>query len=162
MLTLYIPVRPDEFGQKVASDVKQGFTVKQWNALRTFGVLDARITAVPDASNPALHAGILLCTTYRGGKHQYNRFFWSLLRRPFVALAMASVKPPFQLSEPQWKAVLGEDESPEVLAPLEPLFDDFEKWLAAAELTGTVEAPDQAPCAGGYNQFRLPHAQPAY
>jgi hypothetical protein len=157
MLTLYIPVRADEFAQKVASDVKAGFTERQWNALRTFGVLDARITSVPDPAKPGQFSAILLCTTYRGGKQQYNRFFWSLLRRPFVALAMASTAPPFKLNEQQQQALLGEDESAEALAPLEPLFDDFEKWVLGAELTGAVETPDQPPEPGGFNQFRYPY-----
>ena len=155
MLTLYIPIRPDEGAQNVARDVKAGFTQAQWAALRTFGVLDARITAVPDPATPSQYVGILLCTTYRGGKRQYNHFFWTLLRRPFVALAMASVAPPFQLTQEQGRALMSSDESPAALAPLEPLFDAFEKWIGDVELTGGIESPEQPPTAGGQNQFRL-------
>jgi hypothetical protein len=157
MLTLYIPVRGDELAQGVARDVQAGFTFMQWNALRTFGVLDARITSVPDPADPKRFMGIILCTTYRGGKRQYNHFFWTRLRRPFVALAMASTAPPFNLSDAQKAALVSTDDSAEALEPLDPLFDQFEQWIASAELTGMVETPDQEPQPGGFNQFRLPY-----
>jgi hypothetical protein len=122
--------------------------------MRSFGVLDARISAVPDPAGKS-YSAIVLCTTYPGGERQYNEFFWKLLRRPFVALAAASSAAPFQLSPEQLQVLVKNDDSPEGQALLDPLFEGFSNWVVDNNLTRSVLTPEVQPEPGYQNQFRL-------
>lgn len=150
MLTLLLPVRDDAMAQKVATDVRDGFTLEQWTALRTFGVLDARITSVPNGKDGFSH--IILCTTYVGQPEPYYKFFWDLMRIEFLLLALATPKPPFALNEAQLAALTG-PATADNLAVLKPLYEPFRDWITNSNLTAEAPTPEQAPPSGQRRQF---------
>ena len=156
MLTLFVRIRTGDVAvQALAKELQQGFTQQIWDTLHQFGVLDARITAVPLPDDPQRFEALMLCTTFQMPNLEYQQVFFTRFPGTFIKLALAAVDSPFSrepLTQEQMAAVVGGDESEGNRALLLPLFDTVRAFIDAHDLT-LDRKPAVRPAASERNQF---------
>jgi hypothetical protein len=157
MLTLFVRIRRDARVQALAKELQHGFSPEIWDTLTEFRVLDARLTAIPDADDPNVFEALLLCTTFQMPNIEYQTVFFKRFPGTFVKLATAAVDSPFiehPLTPEQIAAIAGGDEVAAHREALMPLFDLVRGWIDAHDLTLDLE-PGIRPEPGQRNQFHL-------
>jgi hypothetical protein len=157
MLTLFTRIRRDARVQALASELQQGFSREIWDTLVEFRVLDARLTAIPDADDPNVFEALLLSTTFQMPNIAYQTVFFERFPGTFVKLATAAVDSPFiehPLSAEQLAAIAGGDEVAANRQVLMPLFNVVRGWIDAHDLT-LDRKPGIRPEPGQRNQFHL-------